>query len=379
MIIISLRKRERKMNILLLSCNTGQGHNSAAYAVRDEILRRGDSCEMQNALLFLHEVYDKVISDGHTFFYKRFPKLFGIGYRFEETHTPNFIRAQMKLGVKKFKAYMAENNFDAIISTHVFGSLLVNEYKKQTGDNILSTFISTDFTCHPGAPESEADIYFTPHPLVTPEFLEDGISEDKIRPFGIPVAKQFVDRVDKLKAREELGFRSDQKIILVACGSMGCGPIVKTASFISMKMPKALVVVACGHNERLLSRLARLDRANILPLPFTKKMHLYLSAADVFISKAGGLSTSEAIYSGTPLLYIDAVPGCETRNIEFMIGNNFATAADSPYDAANKVGGILNNPQKSLDKITDCLSGMAPNPAEAICNEVERILKAGNK
>ncbi len=362
------------MHILLLSCNTGQGHNSAAYAVRDEILRRGDSCEMHNALLFLHEVYDKVVSDGHTFFYKRFPKLFGVGYRFEENHTPNFIRTQMKLGVRKFKAYMAENHFDAVISTHVFGSLLVNEYKKQTGDSILSTFISTDFTCHPGAPESEADIYFTPHHLVSPEFLENGISEEKIRPFGIPVAKQFVDRVDKQRARQELGLKSGEKIILVACGSMGCGPIVKTASFISMKMPKALVIVACGHNERLLGRLARLGRANILPLPYTKKMHLYLSAADVFISKAGGLSTSEAIYAGVPLLYIDAVPGCETRNIEFMLGNNFATAADSPYDAANKVIGILNNPKKALDKTAACLAGMAQNPAEAICNEIEREL-----
>ncbi|MBQ7799042.1 MAG: hypothetical protein IJ370_00970 [Oscillospiraceae bacterium] len=362
------------MRILLLSCNTGQGHNSAAYAVRDALIRRGDSVEMNNALLFLHEVYEKVVSDGHTFFYKRFPKLFGIGYRFEENHTPNFIRSQMRLGVKKFKAYMAENNFDAVISTHVFGSLLVNEYKKQTGDKILSTFISTDFTCHPGAPESEADIYFTPHPLVTPEFLENGISEDKIRPYGIPVAKQFVDRVDKADAREQLGLPKDAKIVLVACGSMGCGPIAKTASFISMKMPKALVIVACGHNERLLERLARLDRANIMPLPYTKKMHLYLAAADVFISKAGGLSTSEAIYAGVPLLYIDAVPGCETRNIEFMLGNNFATSADSPHDAANKVVGILNNPKKALYKTAACLSGMAQDPAEAICHEVENEL-----
>ena len=145
-----------------------------------------------------------------------------------------------------------------------------------------------------------------------------------------------------------------------------------------MKMPKALVIVACGHNERLLDRLARLGRANIMPLPYTKKMHLYLSAADVFISKAGGLSTSEAIYAGVPLLYIDAVPGCETRNIEFMLGNNFATAADSPHDAANKVVGILNNPKKALDKTATCLSGMAPNPADAICDEVARILAKRN-
>ncbi len=373
-----MKERKNKMHILLLSCNTGQGHNSAAYAIKDALISRGDTYEIENALLFLHELYEKLISDGHTFVYRRLPKLFGVGYRFEENHTPNFIRTQMKLGVKKFKAYMAENHFDAVISTHVFGSLLVNEYKKQTGDKILSVFVSTDYTCHPGAPESEADLYITPHPLVTPEFVENGISNDKIRPLGIPVAKSFVGGVEKAKARHALDLPHNKKIVLVACGSMGCGPIAKTASLISMKMPKALVIVACGNNDKLLSRLLRLERANILPLPYTKNMHLYLSAADVFISKAGGLSTSEAIHSGVPLLYINAVPGCETRNIDFMVGNDFASAADSPHDASIKVFGILNNPQKALKRMADCAADIARDPADAICAEIERELAKRN-
>ena len=99
------------MNILILSCNTGQGHNSAAHAIKDALERRGHICETQNALLFLSLVDDKVISNGHSFVYKRLPKLFGVGYRYEERHEPKFICRQMRRGIGKFKRFLDENNF----------------------------------------------------------------------------------------------------------------------------------------------------------------------------------------------------------------------------------------------------------------------------
>jgi len=364
------------MHVLILSCNTGQGHNSAAHAIKEALQRRGDSCEFHNALLFLSQVHDKIICDGHTFVYRRMPKLFGVGYRYEERHSPKFICSQMRLGVGKFQAFIEKRNFDAVICTHSFASILVNEYKKQTGHNILNAFVATDYTCCPGAPESECDIYFTPHPLLNSEFVSCGISSTKVVPLGIPVSEQFLIPTEKAAARKELGLPNNKKIVLVGCGSMGCGPIVKMSALLSRRLPGELIVVACGNNSRLLERLTRLEHGNILPLPYTKKMALYLSAADVFISKAGGLSTTEAICKQTPLLYIDAVPGCETRNIDFMIENGYASSADSPKDAVNKVIGILNNPKHALSGIKECRSHLAPNPADAICSYIENHIKS---
>ena len=363
------------MHILLLSCNTGQGHNSAALAIKDAIERRGDSCEMCNALLFLSQAYDKVISNGHTFIYNRLPKLFGVGYRFEERHSPNFIRYQMKLGVKKFSSFLKDKHFDAVISTHSFASLIVNEYKKKTGSNIISAFVATDYTCCPGAPESEADLYFIPHPLVANEFVKNNIDENKIKPYGIPVANQFVNKIDKLEARKALGLAENKKIVLIACGSMGCGPIAKIAALVSNKLANELIIVACGNNHKLFERITRLEHSNILPLSYTNKMHLYLSAADVFLSKAGGLSTSECIHLGVPLLYIDAIPGCETRNLEFMTQHGYTDIALSPIDAANKTVELLNNPQKAQSIISECAAAIKKDPAEAICAAVEDEIK----
>lgn len=362
------------MNILILSCNTGQGHNTAAEAVLEAFERNGHNCRMENALLFLSKIHDDIICDGHVFIYKNFPKLFGVGYRFEENHEPKFIQNQLKLGVKKFGDFVSENSFDAIVCTHVFASILVNEYKKKSGYDCPCAFVSTDYTCHPGAPEGNSDLYFTAHPLLEAEFVNAGVDKDKIFPYGIPVAHKFIKSVSKADARKELELPEDAKIVLIGGGSMGCGPIAKLATLICEKLSDGLVIVACGNNEKLIDQISRLGHSNILPLPYTKRMDLYLSAADLYLTKAGGLSTTETIYKATPLLYINAVPGCETRNIDFMSENSYAAVAFSPEEASELAVSIVNDPKSATENILKCRELLAPDPAEAICKKVEEFV-----
>lgn len=366
------------MNILILSCNTGQGHNTAAAAVLEAFEKKGHTAKIENTLLFISKIHDDIISDGHVFIYKNFPKLFGVGYRFEENHEPKFIQNQLRLGAKKFGEYLSKNNYDAIVCTHVFSAILVNEYKKKTGDTIPCGFISTDYAVYPGALECQADLYFTAHPLQNNEFIEAGISEDKIYPFGIPVSYKFIENISKDKAREELELPTDSKIVLIGGGSMGCGPIAALASMISEKLPHAFVIVACGNNERLIEQISRLGQHNILPLPYTNRMDLYLSAADLYLTKAGGLSTTEAIYKAVPLLYINAVPGCETRNIDFMSAHSYASVAFTPEEASSLAVEIVNNPENAINSIIKCRSQLPPDPAMAIVGKIEETVLQKN-
>ncbi|MEE1280112.1 MAG: glycosyltransferase [Oscillospiraceae bacterium] len=359
------------MRVLILSCNTGQGHNTAALAIKEAFEKNGHSCEIQNTLLFLSKIHDTLISDGHVFVYKRLPKLFGIGYRYEENHEPKFIQAQLRLGVKKFEKFLKGNNFDVIICTHVFSSILVNEYKKKTGFDCPCAFVSTDYTCHPGAFESDADLYFIPHPALTDEFVSAGVDRAKIYPLGIPISQKFLLNTSKKEAREALNLPLDKKIVLIGGGSMGCGPIVKLSDLISQKLcDDGLVIVACGNNKQLLERITKLKSPNLLPLPYTKRMDLYLDAADLYLSKAGGLSTTEAVFKRVALLYIASVPGCESRNIDFMTSQGYADSADTPEDAVALAASILKDPLKACERISGCRAQLPDDPAQAICQEV---------
>ncbi len=364
------------MHVLILSCNTGQGHNTAAKAVKEAFERNGDVCELKNALLFLSQVADDVICDGHIFLYRRLPKLFGVGYRFEERHSPKFICNQLKRGIGKLEKFLSENHFDAIICTHVFGSILANELRRKNYRLCPPIMlIGTDYTCCPGSVESEADLYFSAHPKISDEYERCGIEKEKIIPCGIPVSHSYIVGESKQNARHLLGLPEDKKIVLLSCGSMGCGPMLKLSYLLSRRLQDdAIVVVACGSNKRLFERLSQGATSNIFPIPYTKNFSLYLDAADLYLTKAGGLSTTEAIFKEMPIVYINAVPGCETRNIDFMTENGFAAAAFSPDEAVDRVVFALNHPQSVQRGIKRCKSELSPDPAQHIRNCVFNFL-----
>ena len=72
------------MRILILSANTGEGHNSAARALKERIEARGGSCRIEDGLAYMGKSSNALICKGHVFFYRSLPKVYGVGYRFAE-------------------------------------------------------------------------------------------------------------------------------------------------------------------------------------------------------------------------------------------------------------------------------------------------------
>lgn len=74
-------------------------------------------------------------------------------------------------------------------------------------------------------------------------------------------------------------------------------------------------------------------------LGFTTQMSLYMDAADIIVTKPGGLSSTEGATKHKPLVFINAVPGCETRNLDFFVDHGFAL---SGYDTKELISIITN-------------------------------------
>ena len=360
------------MRVLVLSCNTGEGHNSAAKAVCEEFDKLNIDYEMHNALLFVSKATDKTVSSGHTFIYKNLPKLFGVGYRFEENHPPEFIQNVLKLGVNKLYKFLENNHFDCVVASHVFGAILVNETKKAFNIKMPIYFIATDYTCCPGSFECNADTYFIPHKKLVDEFVSCGVDKSRLIASGIPVRSQFFESCGKSEAKKKLGLPEDKSVILLGGGSMGAGPIEKLSVKLADRLSNShIIVVACGRNEKLLNSILKSEMANLMPIGYTKKIDVYLDACDIYLTKAGGLSTTEAIIKKTPLIYINAVPGCETRNIDFMTQNGYAKAAFTIDEAVNAVLLTLETLSDAKEKMAECKEGLASNPAEFIASFVK--------
>ncbi len=319
------------MRVLILSCNTGGGHNSAAAAIKEYFDAENVFCEIKDALAFDSRLKSEVISKGHVLIYKKAPVLFGAGYHYAEKHpakpgNESLMYTVMKSGTDALYHYLVENEIDAVISTHVFASMMMTEIKNNEDIDVKSYFVATDYTCCPGTDEIQADAYFIAHRHLIPDYTDFGIPEEKLIPTGIPIKRAFYRSLSAEKAKDLLDLPQDKKILLLMCGSMGCGPMFKLGKTILKNLPAdSYMVVICGSNYKLVKKFEKIaeeDRMRVVG--YTDMMNVYMDAAYAVVTKPGGLSSSESATKGLPMVLMNVVAGCETRNLDFFLRNQFA-------------------------------------------------------
>lgn len=341
------------MRILILSCNTGEGHNSAAKAIQEVLHDRGIFSEITDSLAFWSPKISKFICNWHVRIYKRAPFLFNAGYRMAEDHDPtpedrSILYEMLSQGAEKLYAALTAGNFDAVVCTHVFAGLIMRRVRRDYPVQVPYYLVATDYTCSPYVAEAQGDAYLIPDEKLIPEFVGCGIPAEKLVATGIPVRQVFFEPKNSAASRETLDIPPDRQVALLMCGSMGCGPIKRLTKRLTEMMPEqALLVVICGHNEKLYEDLLDLgSRPNLRVLGFTREVPAYMNAADLMLTKPGGLSSTEAAAKGLPMIFIDAVGGCEGRNLEFYTRHELAETADSVNELAELVCAKLANPEK---------------------------------
>ena len=368
------------MKVLILSCNTGGGHNSAASAICTYFEKMGCECDIVNALNFLPKARAEFISRGHELAYKYTPKLYGAGYRISEMLPQNRLYEQNAKGADELCKVLFSGSYDVVISVHVFAAMMMTELRVSREINIPSFFVATDYTCSPGVSEIVADRYFIPHEKLREEFVSQGIPASRIVASGIPVREEFCQKSDKKAARRALGMGEEGRVLLLCCGSMGCGPIRSIAMRIGEIMDENdSLVIICGSNRQLEKDLQFLagDDMRIKICGFTDKMSMYMDAADLIITKAGGLSTTEAVMKRLPILFIDAVPGCESRNIEFMTENAYALVDDMASGVVNLVDTCLSGAVDPMEMVrrreNDFPFNAVKTIYDTVCEEYRRF------
>lgn len=338
------------MRVLILSANTGGGHNSTALALAEQFEEMNVVCEIADALSMISEKASSFISWGHSYVYRKMPRLFGTAYRFEEKHPPRKIYDYFAKGSVALQEKLLSECFDAVICVHVFAGMMMAEVRCRFGNQIPNYFVATDYTCSPGVASLNADAFFIPHRMLFGEFIRAMIPADKLYATGIPVRNEFYETLDKVEARRQLGLREDGKVVLLGCGSIGCGKLDRHALELANRLPDdATLVVLCGKNEELANDLSRFASDTFVVVGYTKDVPLYMSAADVYLTKPGGLMTTESIIKRLPMVFIDAVPGCETRNFDFLSSCEVAEGTKNWKQAISKTVRMLEHPE-TLEK-----------------------------
>jgi processive 1,2-diacylglycerol beta-glucosyltransferase len=151
----------------------------------------------------------------------------------------------------------------------------------------------------------------------------------------------------ELRRRHQLD--PDARVLLILCGGFGVGPVEELVHRVALALRGVQVVVIAGRNRELeqrLSRWAAEGAARLRVLGFTTEMHEWMALADLAISKPGGLTTSEALACGLPLVVAHAIPGQETRNATMLYESGAAISGENPHTIAHRVASLLDSPAR---------------------------------
>ena len=339
------------MRVLILTCNTGGGHNAVAAALAESFRRLGVSSDTADGLSFISQKASCFVSKWHTRFYRRYPKLYKAGYMSAENDAEsndrdNPVYRYMARGARRLDRAIQDGGYDAVVCVHVIPAMMMTELRRQREGGPVFCFVATDYTCSPTVGGCTPDVCVIPHEELAEEFVSCGITRETLLAAGIPVRAVFRERGDRAAARSELALPPEGRHIVLMSGSIGCGPMADIAAELEKRMERGdFASVLCGSNRQMLYALRRRGFRRVEAVGFTNRVHRYMDSADVLVSKPGGISITEAGTRGTPLLLADMVGGCETRNQEFFHARGWAETCQ-PEDMADAALALLDRPER---------------------------------
>jgi len=323
------------MKILILSCNTGEGHNSSAKAVKAYMDSRSIDCEIRDTLTFAGTNISNNISKAYNYSIRGrlFYHLYNIG-DFVSNHLTRVkspVYYANRLYADKLYQYICRYNYDAIVAVHLFAAEALTALKRDYKLPVPTLFVMTDYTCIPFISETELDMYAIPHKDLIGKFEYRGIPKEKIIATGIPVNGADVS-LPKSEARDLANttfgwYDSRGYWFMIMGGSMGFGGMERLiAELCNSTTESDRIICICGQNKERKATLCKqfAEFQQVKVLGYTDQIALLMDCCDVLLSKPGGITSTEAIIRNIPLIHTAPIPGLEDKNAQFFHARNMS-------------------------------------------------------
>lgn len=345
------------MKILIFYGSFGGGHLSAARYIKEyfELNYPENEILMVDAIEYINKALNKVTTKAYenmaknaTWAWKQ------IYYSTEKAPFKQITNETHKIMAVKLNKIINEFSPDLIISTHPFSSHMCSYLKKKEKINSKIATIITDYAPHGQwlmYPEF-TDYYFIANEGMIDSLTSYGVSKEKIFVTGIPLSNRFLAHYDKSRVLSDFGLEENKKTILFfAGGKLGLGKdntyqILKSLvdDFDNMQ-----IIAIAGKNEKMQKQFEDIaiesdSNTTVRVLSYTNKVPELMSVSDLVITKPGGLTTTESLASGLPIIVINPIPGQEEENAEFLEEKQVAIWLKKKDNIEEKLYEIFNSP-----------------------------------
>lgn len=324
-------------------------------------------------------VVSRVVSDGYLRMVKTIPQMYAYIYDRAEraTEVGRFRAWAHQFTADNLRPLMLRERPDAVVCTHAFPCGAMAEYKRRFTDAPPVVAIVTDFAVHGFWIHRNIDRYVVATDAMRDMLLSRRVRSEAIAVSGIPVRPEFAPSGEPRDAlRERLDLPRDRYLALLMGGGLGIAPLERMLCALdSVRAPLAAVVVA-GRNARIERRLtdaAESVRYPVRALRFVDNVYDYMHAADVLVTKPGGLSSAEALVAQVPMVLCKPLPGQEERNARVLVEAGAAVRTSQTSELPVMLEAVLGDRARKEKMIAAARRLARPNAAGDAASMIARL------
>ncbi len=340
--------------VLVLSVSAGAGHVRAAEALAAHA-RAGFpllSVSHRDMMALVPRWFCVIYRDLYMKLSSGLPEAWGWLYRKTDNARPASIgervrRRLQRLCARRLLAEIEACRPDAIVCTHFLPAELLAD-ERRAGRLDCPVWVQvTDFDLHRMWVHEGVSGYFVGSDELAFRLAAHGVPAAQVVVSGIPVMPGFLAAPQRTQAAAVVGLDPALPTVLMMSGGGGSGMQVDTIQSLLLQQPRLQLIVLAGRNDALRRSLQDLTAAyagRLRCFGFIEDVHLAMACADLAITKPGGLSTSECLAMGLPMLLVNPIPGQEERNAAYLMQEGAAARADDPVTLQFRLQRLLDEP-----------------------------------
>jgi processive 1,2-diacylglycerol beta-glucosyltransferase len=261
-----------------------------------------------------------------------------------------------------------------VICTHFLPAELLSRMKRK-GELTAEVWVQiTDFDVHAMWVHDPIDGFCVATDEVAARLAGKGVPRERIHITGIPIMPVFAQPAVRGDCAAELGIDASKTTLLMMSGGAGLAGTEKLAAHLLSLPGDFQIVVLAGRNARLLQALRRLAASHprrLFPLGYTRTIERIMCAADLAITKPGGLTVSECLVLGLPMIVVSPIPGQEERNADFLLEAGAALKANDEPGLLYRVQMLMNDRERITRMRAKCLAIGRPHAARDVLRAIQ--------
>ena len=372
--------------VVLAYTSAGAGHRSACLSLQKAYLKLHpkDQVQVVDILDYTPRLFKIIYAKGYLLLANHHPTLWGWVYNkqvdiYKCKRETGFSACLNHWITKKFQDFLVKTSPDVVISAHFLPSWAAAQTRKRNSLNFVLGTIITDYALHSAWLVKEQDMIFVSTDEIKWELAKHkdylGINEDSIIISGIPIDPVYGQKKDKDELRKKHNLRPDLFTILILGGMAGSTKISSIiSSFLRIGLPFQLMMVS-GANSKIDPELQEeMKRRNICCICFgyIDFMDEVMQMADLALTKAGGLVSTECMSKGLPIIIFRPYPGQEERNTDYFLEQGAAIKINQLDSLDLKIIRLMENPEKLKNLSQNALRIVNPEAALDIVKYVDR-------